>query len=102
MCQMDTNGADYLRALNAVCRQLFHGSDPEEVEQAIRALRAINPAHVLLPALEAKARQLKMEIGVPSSDSDRQRVSARAANSEPSSSRNSPYGTDLGLRRAGT
>jgi len=30
-------------------------------EQTVRAMRAINPAHALLPALEVKARQLKLE-----------------------------------------
>ena len=59
---MDTNAANYLRALNAVCRQLFHGSDTKEVEQAIRALRAMNPNHALLPAVEAKVRHLKTAI----------------------------------------
>ena len=59
---MDTNSIEYLRVLNAVCRQLSHGTDAGEIEQAVRAMRAINPTHALLPALEAKARQLKMEI----------------------------------------
>ena len=66
MCQMDTNVADYLRVLNAVCRQLSHGTDAGEIEQAIHALRTMNPTHALLPSLEAKARQLKRENDVPS------------------------------------
>ena len=64
MCQVDTNATQYLRALNAVCSQLSHGTDAEEVEQAVCAMRAINPTHALLPALEAKVRHLKTEIGV--------------------------------------
>jgi hypothetical protein len=58
---MDTNATEYLRVLNAACRQLSRGTDAGDIEQAVGALRAINPDHVLLPALEAKARQLKME-----------------------------------------
>ncbi len=64
MRQMKTNATQYLQALNAICRQLSHGTDAEEVEQAVRAMRAINPTHALLPALEAKVRHLKTEISV--------------------------------------
>ena len=58
---MDTNATEYLRVLNALCHQLSHGTDAGDIEQAVGAMRAINPDHALLPVLEAKARQLKME-----------------------------------------
>ena len=58
---MDTNATEYLRVLNAVCYQLSHGTDAGDIGQAVGAMRAINPDHALLPVLEAKARQLKME-----------------------------------------
>jgi len=60
---MDTNATEYLRVLNEVCRQLDYGTDALEVERAVRAMHAINSAHALLPALEAKARQLKGALG---------------------------------------
>jgi hypothetical protein len=63
---VDTNATQYLQALNAVCRQLSYGTDAKEVEQAVRAMRAINPSHALLPPLEAKVRHLKTEVGVQS------------------------------------